>query len=153
MVNEPGEGIQHYMEVRFDKRTLGLYWRIPMLTGIKQRILCHGIGCSCGNGHIEWTPVFRHRHDAWTSHPGSFSQEFFTDLMSTHDIITTAYGAFTCPRTAVEHIERALGKRARDDDDNEDDDGAPEVPNKVQVVVDLTASDEEEEEEEDGTPS
>lgn len=135
-------GVNYCITLRFDKRTLGLYWQIPPKWHWSNRKACNYNKCTCCTGHLDWTPIFRVHHNAWENNPGSTAREFYQDFLHTHDITTARYGTHIYPRVAepapaadvepapVHDDETVTGKRTHDDE--------PPESNKVRVLVDLT---------------
>ena len=164
---------RYCINLRFDKRTLGLYWQIPPAFHWEHRKICNFARCACCTGHLEWTPIFANRHDGWHYYDsallGHVAREFFQDFIRTHDMITARYGSHIYPRVAApapepehaepaapapepEHAEPAAPAPEPEHDDEPSAgkrarDDEPTGPHKVRVdenfVVDLTTDDDE----------
>jgi len=127
MVNEPTD--PHYcIKVRLDKRTVGMYWRLPREFHWLHRPECAKRDCACCTGYIDWSPVFEHTCDAWRLNPGATAEHFYTDLVRTRGVLVCDYGTRSYPSEPV--------KRERDEDVDSD---ARKVRMCEDGAVDLTS--------------
>lgn len=146
--NNPTDPRPFCITLRFDKRTLGLYWQPPRDFHWANRAFCATSNCACCTGFIGWSPIYQRHCDAWQYNRGTVAQDFFTDFLRTHDMSSTRHGNLIFPRVPApapaEPAEPAAtaGKRDRSDstDSTDSTDNAQKVRVKSEdIFIDLTS--------------
>lgn len=140
--NNPSDPRAYCIQLRFDKRTLGLYWQLPREFHWSKRAMCASSNCACCTGYIDWAPIYQRHCDAWNFTPGTVGREFYTDFVRTHDMESTHYGNHIFPREpapAPAEPAASAGKRDRTDDATVDGEHAQKVRVQTKDVIDLTS--------------